>query len=87
MKKHIARYMIMGIAAVLLLSGTMQMKGEAETMKDIPLSDTETWDKFIYQLKVDDLPMATAESFSCPAVGELSPSFAVGDGCDSVGGN
>ena len=56
-------------------------------MKDIPLSDTETWDKFIYQLKIEDLPNATAESFSCPAVGELSPSFAVGDGCDSVGGN
>ncbi len=56
-------------------------------MKDIPLSDTETWDKFIYQLKVEDLPNATAESFTCPAVGELSPSFKVGDGCDSVGGN
>lgn len=55
-------------------------------MKDIPLSDTETWDKFIYQLNVEDLPNATAESFSCPAVGDLSPSFAVGDGCDSVGG-
>ena len=57
------------------------------SMKDIPLSDRETWEKFIYQLKVEDLPMATAESFSCPAVGELSPSFGVGDGCDSVGGN
>ena len=56
-------------------------------MKDIPLSDRETWEKFIYQLKVEDLPNATAESFSCPAVGELSPSFGVGDGCDSVGGN
>ncbi len=56
-------------------------------MKDIPLSDTETWDLFIHQLQVEDLPNATAESFSCPAVGELSPSFAVGDGCDSVGGN
>lgn len=56
------------------------------TMKDVPLSDTETWEKFIYQLKVEDLPAATAESFSCPAVGELSPSFGVGDGCDSVGG-
>ena len=55
-------------------------------MKDIPLSDTETWDKFIYQLNVEDLPNATAESFTCPAVGDLSPSFAVGDGCDSVGG-
>ncbi len=56
-------------------------------MKDIPLSDTDTWDRFIYQLKIEDLPNATAESFSCPAVGELSPSFGVGDGCDSVGGN
>ena len=56
------------------------------SMKDIPITDTETWEKFIYQLKVEDLPNATAESFSCPAVGELSPSFAVGDGCDSVGG-
>lgn len=57
------------------------------TMKDVPLSDTETWEKFIYQLQVEDLPNATAESFSCPAVGDLSPSFGVGDGCDSVGGN
>ena len=56
------------------------------TMKDVPLSDTETWEKFIYQLNVEDLPNATAESFSCPAVGDLSPSFGVGDGCDSVGG-
>lgn len=57
------------------------------TMKDVPLSDTETWEKFIYQLQVEDLPNATAESFTCPAVGELSPSFGVGDGCDSVGGS
>ena len=56
-------------------------------MKDIPISDTDTWETFIHQLKVEDLPNATAESFSCPAVGELSPSFGVGDGCDSVGGN
>ena len=45
MKKHIARYMIMGIAAVLLLSGTMQMKGEAETMKDIPLEVMASYKK------------------------------------------
>ena len=56
-------------------------------MKDIPLTDRETWDLFIHQLKVEDLPNATAESFSCPAVGELSPSFGVGDGCDSIGGS
>ena len=57
------------------------------SMKDIPLSERETWETFIYQLTPEDLPNATAESFSCPAVGELSPSFAVGDGCDSVGGS
>lgn len=57
------------------------------TMKDVPLSDTETWEKFIYQLQIEDLPAATAESFTCPAVGELSPSFGVGDGCDSIGGS
>ena len=56
-------------------------------MKDVPLSDRETWEKFIYQLTVDELPAATAESFTCPAVGDLSPSFKVGDGCDSVGGS
>ena len=56
-------------------------------MKDVPFEDTETWQQFIYQLQVEDLPNATAESFTCPAVGDLSPSFAVGDGCDSVGGN
>ena len=55
-------------------------------MKDVPLSDRETWLQFIYQLQPEDLPNATAESFSCPAVGDLSPSFGVGDGCDSVGG-
>lgn len=55
-------------------------------MKDVPLSDRETWLKFIYQLEPEDLPNATAESFESPAVGDLSPAFAVGDGCDSVGG-
>lgn len=55
-------------------------------MRDVPLSDKITWRKFIMQLKIDDLPLATAESFSCPAVGSLSPAFAVGDGDDSVGG-
>ena len=56
-------------------------------MKDVPLEDKETWLQFIYQLQPEDLPNATAESFSCPPVGDLSPAFAVGDGCDSVGGN
>lgn len=56
-------------------------------MKDVPLSDRETWLQFIYQLQPEDLPNATAESFECPAVGDLSPSFGVGDGCDSVGGS
>ena len=56
-------------------------------MKDVPITDRETWLAFIYQLKPEDLPNATAESFSCPAVGDLSPSFSVGDGCDSVGGS
>lgn len=55
-------------------------------MKDVPLEDRETWLKFIYQLQPEDLPNATAESFQCPAVGDLSPAFGVGDGCDSVGG-
>jgi len=55
-------------------------------MKDVPITDTEMWRKFIYQLQVEDLPNATAESFTCPAVGDLSPAFSVGDGCDSVGG-
>lgn len=56
-------------------------------MKDVPLSDRDTWEKFIYQLTPEDLPFATVESFTCPAVGELSPSFGVGDGCDSIGGS
>lgn len=42
-------------------------------MKDVPLSDHETWLKFIYQLQPEDLPNATAESFQSPAVGDLSP--------------
>ena len=46
-------------------------------MKDVPLSDHETWLKFIYQLQPEDLPNATAESFQSPAVGDLSPAFAV----------
>ena len=56
-------------------------------MKDVSLSDRETWEKFIYQLQPEDLPNATAESFQCPAVGDISPAFGVGDGCDSVGGS
>ncbi len=56
-------------------------------MKDVPLDDRETWLQFIYQLQPEDLPNATAESFQCPAVGDLSPAFGVGDGCDSVGGS
>lgn len=55
-------------------------------MKDVPLSDRETWLRFVYQLSVEDLPNATAEGMTCPAVGNLSPAFSVGDGCDSVGG-
>lgn len=55
-------------------------------MKDVPLSDRETWLRYIHQLSVEDLPYATAEGMTCPAVGDLSPSFSVGDGCDSVGG-
>jgi len=55
-------------------------------MKDVPFSDRETWLKFIYQLQPEDLPFATAESFESPAVGDLSPAFVVGDGCDSVQG-
>lgn len=55
-------------------------------MKDVPLSDRETWLAFIHQLSVEDLPYATAEGMTCPAVGDLSPAFSVGDGCDSVGG-
>ena len=50
------------------------------------IEDQDTWRKFIYQLTPEDLPNATAESFECPAVGDLSPSFGVGDGCDSIGG-
>ncbi len=55
-------------------------------MKDVPLEDRETWLQFIYQLQPEDLPNATAESFQSPAVGDLSPAFPVGDGCDSVQG-
>lgn len=54
-------------------------------MKDVPISDRATWRQFVLQMAIEDLPNATAESFTCPAVGELSPSFLVGDGCDSVG--
>ena len=55
-------------------------------MKDVPYEDRETWLSFIYQLQPEDLPNATAESFQSPAVGDLSPAFPVGDGCDSVQG-
>ena len=37
-------------------------------MKDVPLEDRETWLQFIYQLQPEDLPNATAESFSPPWV-------------------
>ena len=55
-------------------------------MRDVPITDRVTWRKFIYQLNIEDLANATAESFTCPAVGELSPAFGVGDGCDSMMG-
>lgn len=55
-------------------------------MKDVPLEDRETWLQFIYQLQPEDLPNATVQSFQSPAVGDLSPAFGTGDGCDSVGG-
>ncbi len=55
-------------------------------MKDVPIEDEATWRQFIYQLQPEDLPNATAESFQCPPVGQLSPAFGVGDGCDSMGG-
>ncbi len=54
------------------------------SMRDIPISDRQTWEKFIYQIGIDELPTATQEGFTCPAVGTLSPSFTVGDGCDST---
>lgn len=55
------------------------------TMKDVPF-ESGLWYDFIYQINIEDLPAATVESFTCPAVGTLSPSFKVGDGDDSVGG-
>ena len=55
-------------------------------IRDVHITDTETCETFIYQLQPEDLPNATAESFTCPLVGTLSPGFAVGDGIDSVGG-
>lgn len=55
------------------------------TMKDVPF-ESALWYDFIYQINIEDLPAATVESFTCPAVGTLSPSFKVGDGDDSVGG-
>lgn len=48
--------------------------------------DDPLWYEFIYQLSVEDITNATVESFTCPAVGVLSPSFVIGDGCDSIGG-
>ena len=55
------------------------------TMREVPF-ESGLWYDFIYQINIEDLPAATVESFTCPAVGSLSPSFKVGDGDDSVGG-
>ncbi|MBO4988965.1 MAG: glycoside hydrolase family 3 C-terminal domain-containing protein [Clostridia bacterium] len=52
-------------------------------MKDVPITDKAMWRKFILQISIDELPFATAEGFTCPAVGILSPAFKVADGCDS----
>ncbi len=63
------------------------------SMKDVPISNREAWEKFIYQIDISELAAATAESFTCPEVGSantvvLSPSFGVGDGCNGgSGGN
>lgn len=56
-------------------------------MRGVPITDTETWRKFIFQMDLDDLPIATGANFVNEAIEPLSPSFVVGDGCDSVAGN
>lgn len=56
-------------------------------MRDVPITDTETWRKFVLQMDLDDLPTATGANFVNDAIEPLSPSFVVGDGCDSVAGS
>ena len=56
-------------------------------MRDVPITDVDTWRKFIFQMNIEDLPYATADGFVNPAISVLSPSFPVGDGCDSVSGS
>ena len=55
------------------------------SMRDVPLNDKELWEEYIYQLDIEQLPEALAEDFTSPAVGEISPEFKIGDGCDSIG--
>ena len=51
-------------------------------MRDVPLSDA-MWDEFIYQAKLEDIPVGTGENLASMPVGNLSPAFNNGDGCDS----
>lgn len=53
-------------------------------MKDVPYSDKATWRKFVLQATIDEIVTATGEAFTCQAVGTISPSFTVGDGCDGI---
>lgn len=53
-------------------------------MKDVPYEDQATWRKFVLQATIDEILPATGEMFTCQAVGSLSPSFTVGDGCDGI---
>ncbi len=53
-------------------------------MKDVPYEDQATWRKFVLQATIDEIVTATGEAFTCQAVGTISPSFTVGDGCDGI---
>ena len=56
------------------------------SMRGVPITDRDSWEKFIFQLKVEDIVLGTVEGLTNPAIEPLSPSFVTGDGCDSVQG-
>lgn len=57
-------------------------------MKDVSFDDTETWDKYLDQMTVEELASQISDMFGTPEVSSVAkPAFSEGDGTASVGAN
>lgn len=58
------------------------------SMKDVSFDDTETWDKYLDQMTVEELASQISDMFGTPEVSSVAkPAFSEGDGTASVGAN